>query len=262
MVTSTTHKILIINPNSSTSMSEGIQSLIRSLNAAGSTSSMIDIYTAPSGPPSINNEEDSLLTTKIVYSDLLSTNKISQYDAILVACYSVHPLVHTLQENAEVKRRGIHVTGIFEASISTSLALTSASNSHSKFGIVTTGTYWEKVLSQGVQQFLDIPDLKDFRKFKGVQSTSLNADELHTAPPALVRERMMDATRRLVKEKDVKVVCLGCAGMAGLDGIVREALVAELGEEAGYVHILDGVKAGVGVLEGLLRALPPVKRDG
>jgi hypothetical protein len=47
----------------------------------------------------------------------------------------------------------------------------------------------------------------------------------------------------------------------GLDGIVQEALVEELGEkEANYVHILDGVKAGIGLLEGILRALPGKKR--
>jgi hypothetical protein len=45
--------------------------------------------------------------------------------------------------------------------------------------------------------------------------------------------------------------------MAGLDDIVREALQEELGEDAKHVHILDGVKAGIGLLESLLRALPP-----
>ncbi len=72
----------------------------------------------------------------------------------------------------------------------------------------------------------------------------------------------MEATKRLVKDRDVKVICLGCAGMAGLDGIVEEALVEELGEEeAKYVHVLDGVKAGLGLLEGLLRALPGKSED-
>lgn len=150
----------------------------------------------------------------------------------------------------------VHVTGIFEASISTSLSLLPMSGSQ-KFGIVSTGTYWEKELSEGVQKYLDVEDLKHFKRFKGVETTGLNADELHTAPPELVRRKMMEATKRLVKNKDVKVVCLGCAGMAGLDDIVREALVEELGDDAKYVHILDGVKAGVGILEGLLRALPP-----
>jgi Asp/Glu/hydantoin racemase len=73
----------------------------------------------------------------------------------------------------------------------------------------------------------------------------------------VVRKKMMDATKRLVRNRDVKVICLGCAGMAGLDSLVEDALVEELGEEeAGCVLILDGVKAGIGLLESLLRALP------
>jgi len=42
---------------------------------------------------------------------------------------------------------------------------------------------------------------------------------------------------------------------------VEEALVEELGEEeAKYIHILDGVKAGIGLLEMLLRAVPGKER--
>lgn len=61
-----------------------------------------------------------------------------------------------------------------------------------------------------------------------------------------------------MKDGDVKVVCLGCAGMVGMDAVVQEAVVQELGEhDAQYVHVLDGVKAGIGALEALLKALPP-----
>ena len=68
---------------------------------------------------------------------------------------------------------------------------------------------------------------------------------------------MKEATKRLVKDRDIKVICLGCAGMVGMDDDVYEALVEELGEfEAKDIHILDGVKAGISLLEGLMRTLP------
>ena len=133
------------------------------------------------------------------------------------------------------------------------------------FGIVSTGTYWKEALSQGVGAFMGEKDPGRFfsGRFKGVETTGLNAIELHTAPPEEVKRKMMDATRRLAKRGNgyLKVICLGCAGMVGLDSIVEEALVKELGaEEARKVHIVDGVKAGLGLLEGLLRALPGPER--
>ena len=223
------------------------------MNRHGTTSSQIETYTAPTGPPSINNEDDALVTAKIVLPDL--EPRLKDYDAFLVACYSVHPLVGMLKQKVAPHA---HVTGIFEASISTSLSLLPLGNSgtFNKFGIVSTGTYWEKALSDGVRNFLEVEDIKHCKRFKGVETTGLNADELHTAPAEIVRSKMMEATKRLVKDKDVRVVCLGCAGMAGLDAIVEEALVEELGDDARCVYVLDGVKAGLGMLESLLRALP------
>jgi hypothetical protein len=42
-----------------------------------------------------------------------------------------------------------------------------------------------------------------------------------------------------------------------MDETVREAIVEELGEEeAEFVQIVDGVKAGIGLLEGLARTMP------
>jgi Asp/Glu/hydantoin racemase len=252
-------KILVINPNSSKSMTDSLDQLISNLNRQLPFPAEIHTYTAPSGPPSINNEGDALESAQVVFADLES--EISKYDACLVACYSVHPLVGMLREKLAPHS---HVTGIFEASISTALSLLPLQSrfKRSKFAIVSTGAYWENELSEGVRRFLDLPDLKSCRRFKGVETTGLNAIELHTAPPEDVRRKMMEATKRLVKDRDVKVICLGCAGMAGLDGIVEEALVEELGEEeAKYVHVLDGVKAGLGLLEGLLRALPGKSED-
>jgi len=246
-------KILVINPNSSKSMTVSLDILIRDLNQEVPIPILIETYTAPSGPPSINNEDDALESAKVVIADL--REDLAKYDAYLVACYSVHPLVSMLRERCPPQ---IHVTGIFEASVSLSLSLLplDLGSQRSKFGIVSTGTYWDNALSAGVRSLLGSESLKSGR-FKGVETTGLNAIELHTTSADEVRQKMMDATKRLVRSRDVKVICLGCAGMAGMDGTVYDALVEELGQsEAGFIHILDGVKAGIGLLEGLLRALP------
>src|SRR5437773_6625142 len=73
------------------------------------------------------------------------------------------------------------------------------------------------------------------------------------SPAGEVRKRMMGATKRLLS-KGVAVICVGCAGIAGMDRIVRDACVQELGEEQGLkVRIIDGVKSGQVALEGLVK---------
>ncbi|KAE8449899.1 hypothetical protein EG329_007376 [Mollisiaceae sp. DMI_Dod_QoI] len=258
------YKILLINPNSSQEMTENLKPLVQQYPS----NTVIETYTAPAdSPKSINNEEDALASAKVVYPEILQYIAKKRYDGYLVACYSLHPLVDMIREAAP---RGIYVTGIFEASITTALALTPGRKPRSvdlplqrtKFGIVTTGAAWEKALSEGVMNVIGLNSIIHSTRFKGVESTGLNADELHTAPKEFVRKKMKEATKRLVQGNDVKVISLGCAGMSGLDQIVQEALIEELGEEdAREVHILDPVKVGIGMLENVLKSLPGSKSE-
>jgi len=149
-----------------------------------------------------------------------------------------------------LKAKGKPVTGIFEASIATSLQIIGP---HEKFGIVSTGKVWEQVLTEAVKDFLG-SGKEMSRRFAGVETTGLNATELHGAPPEEVRTRMKEATRWLVRKGNVGAICLGCAGMAGMNEMVREAAIEELGEDKGRcVRIVDGVQAGIAWLEGAVR---------
>jgi len=213
-------------------------------------------YTAPSGPDSINNEDDARKSAEVVFADLSESGFSTEFNGFVVACYSVHPLTTSLKSLIPAKYH-VPVIGIFEASVSTALSLLPppCSGCIKKFGIVTTGKYWEDTLTHGVLNFLGCDSLAFCKRFKAVESTGLSAAELHTSPPSEVRYRMIKATKRLLKDRDVNVICLGCAGMAGMDTIVREACVEELGEEEGkHVHIIDGVKAGIALVDGLVRA--------
>lgn len=238
------------------------------------------------GIPSINSPADAAASAKVCLPHLVPL--IPHHDAFLIACYSQHPLVPQLKAAcADLTRAATqgsggsgarkYVTGIFEASVLACLALLdngdgdSEGNVNEAFGIVSTGKIWETALRDAVEGFLGA---KASRRFAGVETTGLNATDLHDLPAEQVREKMMEATKRLLRrdgDKDsnsgavesgvkpklsrVKAVCLGCAGMAGLDDAVRQACVEELGDEQGkQVHIVDGVKAGVGVLVGLASA--------
>lgn len=146
-------------------------------------------------------------------------------------------------------------TGIFEASVATALQVI---HPQEKFGIVSTGKVWEELLTEAVAALFGTSAVTEPTKavsarFAGVETTGLNATELHDAPPEEVRKKMKDATKRLLRKGDVGAICLGCAGMSGMNEMVREAAVEELGEEGNKVRIVDGVQAGAAWLEGAIR---------
>ncbi|KAL2003126.1 hypothetical protein VTN02DRAFT_4908 [Thermoascus thermophilus] len=286
--------ILIINPNTSTHMTDALKPIVENLHY---TDVQFDYFTAPSsrsvtlhdgrvihGISSINSGEDSALSALHCWPFIEPL--VPKYDAFLVACYSAHPLVGALKKEIKRleradrsdtsspdqpgRRRNKYVTGIFEASVATSLSLISSfqllddrdltkAQAPDSFGIVTTGSVWKPELSKAVADMLGSSSDKDGRiaRFAGVETTGLTAVELHNTPPDEVRRRISDATERLLKggSSPVGAICLGCAGMAGMEEAVREGCVKAYGEEGGRsVRIIDGVVAGVGMLVNACKA--------
>lgn len=319
---SSSFRVLIINPNTSTQMTEALKPIIQGLNY---TDIHFDYFTAPDQSvtlpegrviepvPSINSGDDSVQSAQ--HCRPFVEPLIPQYDAFLVACYSAHPLVgmlrstiKTLEDKARQSDSGTfhvfadgqeinpskgkkYVTGIFEASVTTSMMLISSfhlladwnhhkTQSQDTFGIVTTGAVWKKELTKAVAAMINGPDDSEEKKIKpdvvdttsptpsppapvsvprfaGVETTGLTAVELHETPPGEVRRRMIEATEKLLKgtAHPVRTVCLGCAGMAGMEEAVRAGCVKAYGEiEGENVHIVDGVVAGVGLLVNACKA--------
>ncbi|KAH8896465.1 hypothetical protein GQ53DRAFT_16156 [Thozetella sp. PMI_491] len=242
-----TIKILVVNPNSSHDMTHGIERAIRGLDLALST--QISTYTAPpESPASINDGDDVECSARAVSRNLAEADILKDYDAVLVACFSVHPLVHQLAGDGRLG------TGIFEASILASLSLLSEPARGGKWGIVTTGKFWERHLSDGVTAFLGGDPAEANARFAGVESTGLNAGDFHgDLDPAVVRQRLVEATGRLLDRGNVECVVMGCAGMAGLDEIIRSVAIEKYGERGRAVYIVDGITAGVGLLEQMVR---------
>ncbi|KAL5693676.1 hypothetical protein EMGR_004457 [Emarellia grisea] len=175
------------------------------------------------GVPSINSGEDSI--TSALHCRPFVEPLVPKYDAFLVACYSAHPLVGMLKEAiTEYERtssrkdstipeyRKKYVTGIFEASVLTSLSLVSSfhlmgdanlhkAQSRDTFGIVTTGSIWRDELTRAVAEMIvnSGGGGGSTARFAGVETTGLTASELHTAPAEEVSRRISDATERLIK---------------------------------------------------------------
>ena len=297
-------KILLLNPNSSQSMTEGMTSSLLQTADLGLglvSSTEIHSYTAPTGsgaPGSINDGADIPASTAAVLAD--PGLRAEEYDGILVACFSVHPLVRALQSPAPGAGAGSGsrpraVIGIFEASILTALALlrpppTSPAppegkeeeEEPEKWGIVTTGKFWESHLTAGVHAFLgtspntpsttstspNTTNPSETSRFAGVESTGLNASDFHSdIPVSVIHAKLGEATRRLLRRgsgrggsrggSSVTVIIMGCAGMAGLEEIIRKAAAAEFGQEFAYevLHVVDGVRAGVIEVEGMIKHL-------
>ncbi|OHE97250.1 hydantoin racemase [Colletotrichum orchidophilum] len=247
-------KILVINANSSEDMTRGMERAIQAMHLHDSLE--IHTYTAPSeSPASINDDADIKLSTEVVINDLVKSGKLQDYDGVLVACYSVHTLVEQLSQQFHAS---LAVTGIFEASILTATSLlphSSDASRSSKWGVVTTGEFWEKHLSQGVKGYLGQPDQSENVKFAGIASTGLTAGDFHHISPAEVRVKLEQATKKLLSSGDVRCVVMGCAGMAGLEEIIRSSANDIYGPKKGsQVFIVDGVKAGILQLEQTVRS--------
>ncbi|OLN87061.1 Uncharacterized protein C1F7.10 [Colletotrichum chlorophyti] len=247
-------RILIINPNSSHDMTRGMETAIQGMPLHDSLE--IHTYTAPpSSPASINDDADIELSTEVVLKDLAKNGELEKYDGVLVACYSVHTLVEKLSQQYHAS---LAVTGIFEASVLTATSLlphTSAGHPSSRWGVVTTGAFWEKHLSQGVKDYLGQSDQSENTKFGGVTSSGLTAGDFHHVSPAEVKTKLEQATEKLLLSGDVRCVVMGCAGMAGLEEIIRSTATAVYGKErGGQVFIVDGVKAGILQLEQTVRS--------
>ncbi|RDW89876.1 gamma-tubulin mipA [Aspergillus mulundensis] len=252
--------VLVINPNTSTQMTSA---LVPILNNLGYADVNFDYFTAPQsetvtlpdgrvihGIPSINSGEDSVLSA--LHCRPFVEPLVEKYDGFLVACYSAHPLVGMLREaidkledaallelgpTANIKRNSFQLTwdGGF-----------GKSQAKDTFGIVTTGSSWKTELSNAVSDMLvNSGDHKGSpSRFAGVETTGLTAVELHTTPPEEVRRKIIEATEKLIKanSRPVSAICLGCAGMAGMEEAVREGCIRAYGRKQGSrVKIVDGV---------------------
>lgn len=232
-------RILIVNPNSSESITQSLVDLFRASPPAEHVT--LSFFTGPSEcPKSIDDEEGCHSSAAACLPRLLPAVQAHQYDGYLVACYSEHPLPDLLR-----KATGgiLPVLGIFESSVLHALAKTGPDE---KFGIITTGRVWEALLTNALHNFLGAATTS---RFAGVATTGYTAIELHDIPQSELYEKIGQGARILVEERGARVICLGCAGMVGMQEAIRQGL----GERwEGKVQIIDGVQAGVVLLDSMV----------
>ena len=216
----TEKKILVINPNTNAEMTRTIAAAAQS---CADPRTKVDVWTNAAGPLSIEGFFDEVLSTPSLLEILVREE--ANYDAFVIACFSAHPAVTAGKEVIQKP-----VIGIFESSCLLSCLL------GSKFSIVTTSARWEPLLEEGVRQI----GLES--RCAGVLSSGLAVLDLEEKSPEEVEAMLLSAGERAV-ERGAEVICLGCAGMAGLSEKLEERL---------HLPVVDPIASTVKLAEALI----------
>ncbi|HEY3313588.1 MAG TPA: aspartate/glutamate racemase family protein [Anaerolineales bacterium] len=214
-------RILLINPNTSESFTRKIQ-MIADQYALPTTKAVA--VNPTSGPRSIECIYDELLSSPGTLKTALG--HLDDFDAFVIACYSDHPTIYALREITDKP-----VLGIAEASMLIACML------GVKFSVVTTNREWEPLLWDAVRHY----GLAE--RCASVRSTGMPVLALESASPEETYQMILNASRQALEQDGAEVICLGCAGMAGLD----KQLQADLN-----VPVVDGVIGALKLLEGLV----------
>jgi allantoin racemase len=213
-------RILLINPNTTASMTAKIAAAARAVAAPGTT---IGAVSPSDGPVSIEGPYDEAFCLPGLLG-CLRRGAAEGYDGFVVACFDDPGLAACRSAVAQP------VVGICEA------AMHAASLIAARFSVVTTlacalPVIEELALRYGMERRL--------ARVRAADIPVLALEEPGSAAQAQVRAMVLSA----VAEDRAEAVLLGCAGMADL--------AATLSREAG-VPVLDGVACAVKLVEALL----------
>jgi len=213
-------KILIINPNTSPSMTRAIGEIAKKYAGSGVVVSAVN---PEQGPVSIEDYYDEHLCAVGVLEEVKKGLKAS-FDGIVIACYG-DPALYAAREVADVP-----VVGIAEASMLMACML-----GH-KFSVLTILRRFKTAMEEVVKKY----GIEE--RCASVRATDIAVLDLEKSRAATV-EALTREGRKAVDEDGAEVLCLGCAGMVGLDRDLEAAL---------SVPVIDPVMAGLKMVETLV----------
>lgn len=207
--------ILVVNPNSSASVTESMKKLLAPLSQDSTATSNVhvDYFTGPKeAPPEITNDATSQQSLEACLPHLRPL--VPKYDGILVCCYSKHPLIAALNQEAKQSKQsgGKFITGIFESSI-----VYAVSKFPRQFFILTSNESWEPILNRSVKQYFGDVDIPFFN---GTYSSKVNV--LGLQKPENFEKIVKRVNDLLEKHPETEVILLGCAGFSGLEGKFKQ----------------------------------------
>ncbi len=192
-------RILVINPNSSATVTAAIDAAVQPLRIPGGPT--ITVAGLASGPPGIATQRD----VESVVMPLADWVARDDADAFVLACFS-DPGLYAAREAAA----GRPVMGIAECGILRALTL------GERFGIIALSSSSVRRQQRMARQ-IGVAS-------RYAASTPIDASAADTSTDA-IRGRLIAAGHELVRRHAADVVVLGCAGMAAH----RRAIEAEIG---------------------------------
>jgi allantoin racemase len=215
-------KILIINPNTSQSMTDKIRAVAE---AAKRDDCELTVICPQHGPITIESSYDEAYAIAPTI-DLVKQVQVSEegYDAIILACFC------DVGVEAAKEISLIPVFGLEEATLSVALLL------GAKFGIMT-----EKHPRVAMKE-LHVRRHGLLERLASIRPLGLSVAELDADPEGTMAAGMALA-RQMVEEDGAEVIIMGCAAMAGYsDDIEREL----------QVPVLDPLKVTLKVAEAIV----------
>lgn len=213
-------RILVINPNTTASMTAKIGAAARAVARPGSD---VAAVSPAMGPASIESHYDEALAVPGLLQ-CIAQGERDGVDGYVIACFG-DPGLKAARELA----RG-PVVGIAEA------AMHLASMVGTRFSVVTT-------LARTIGQARHLAEAYGMERFcANVRACELPVLELEQ-PGSNARERIVAECRRALEEDGADSIVLGCAGMADLCAHIQQLL---------GVPVVDGVAAGVQLVESLV----------
>lgn len=206
--------LLLINPNTSTSVTDLLAHHAEALAPAGA---ILRVATAPFGAPYIASESAAAIAADAVaavWAEQVAAH--GRPDAVLVACFG-DPGVAALRSHA-----GVPVLGLAEVSMRQAAAT-------GRFAIVTGGAAWGPMLERLAAR-LGLADT-----LAGVVTVERTGAEL-LADPAAAQALLLGACERALALGDVRSIVIGGAALADL----AAPLAAQV-----PVPLIDNVRVGL-----------------
>ena len=214
-------RILILNPNTSEEFTQAIQ---EAADVHKSPGTEVICLNPSSGPRSIESVYDELLSSPPSLEVLIARQ--ADFDGFIIGCFSDHPVIYAGREMTSKP-----VIGIMEAALYLACMV-----GHS-FSVISSGDRGIPIFQDAVQHY----GLTG--RCASVRSTGTAVLDLEASSGINVEDLILEEARKAVEEDGAEVICLGCAGMSGLDRRMK----SELG-----VPVIDGVAAAVKLIEAIV----------